>query len=102
MTAQEKEFWGELRFSITRSRKIENTYCDWIEPKTYYLDIPKTIIEGRVGFIPVGEFKFILTIAKNYIDLSEIEWENLIPSEEYDDWLILNGETIEITIIEKQ
>jgi len=101
MTEKEQDFWMELRFSISRA-KIFDAYCDWIEPKTYYLKTPSTKIEGKMGFLmPKMEvFKFKLTIPIQFDYLVEIEWVNLKQFKLDIDNLYILENTLDIHLIE--
>ena len=99
MTENEKEFWLNLRFSITKTGKF-NAYCDWVEPKAYYLNTPISIVKGEIGFLTpeMDEFDFVLTIPNQSEDLTEIDWKSLSKLQLDKENLNLIGETIEISL----
>lgn len=79
MFNEEEEFWKKLRIEIIEL-ELTNSYCDWIEPKVYYLAFPQIIIEGKIGFLnPEMEvLDFILTIPNQNEDLQEIVWKDFV------------------------
>ena len=95
----EQEFWEELRLRINQAATLENLgYCDWIEPKRYYLGFPEPRVEGEIGFVTpeTKAYKFAMMLPERFETISEIEWSNLLPAEKGKKWLELNGTRVEI------
>ncbi|GAA0732114.1 hypothetical protein GCM10009430_44990 [Aquimarina litoralis] len=102
MTIEEQGFWAEFRFRITRN-KILNAYCDWIEPKSYYLNVPSTIIEGKAGFLmpEMEEYNFKLIISKEISEFTNQEWLDLARFIIDADTIDFNGSTLTLKLVEQ-
>jgi hypothetical protein len=99
----EDEFWRLLRFQINccvpglLDPRIG--YCDWFEPKHYFLDGRSPRITGHVGFVcvrGVSDLAFTLFLGRSVDSLEEIQWEFLLPPDGSTGWLLDHGNQIEI------
>jgi hypothetical protein len=91
----EDEFWTLLRFrkmsGVPGSTEKLPGYCDWFEPKRYFLDGLAPRITGRMGFFSsnaVDHLDFTLFLRHAVRALEEIEWATLIPPDECGGWLL--------------
>jgi len=99
----ESEFWRLLQFQVNRCvPRLSDPgigYCDWFEPKHYFLDGHAPRITGQVGFVcirGVSKLAFTLFLTHSVDSLEEIPWATLLPADGTNEWLLDRGNLIEI------
>jgi hypothetical protein len=68
-------------------------FCDWFEPKRYFLDGPSPRILGRVGFVDGRNstvLAFTLCISRAASSPGDIDWPTLLPQDNTTGWVSID------------
>lgn len=92
----EQEFLENVRSSIIEQGLLEEFgYCDWIEPKRYFIGGIEARMEGLMGFLNSGisAREFSILLPENVENLADINWVALLPPANKTGWIeIVEGE----------
>jgi hypothetical protein len=79
---KEQEFWLELRLRLNRASGLDLPgYCDWFEPKHYYLSGVSPRVTGSVGFVSGKKairWPFTLNLIEAAASVDQVNWEELL------------------------
>jgi len=103
----ERWFWAGLEFRVSREMEKHPTcrqlrlWCDGFIPEDYLLDR----VPGRItGVVWIGDeqrqekWKFSLTLPYSPSCRSDINWSDLLPAPEANEWLVVDLEKKEIEV----
>ncbi len=102
----EDDFWSDLEFQICRELRgmedevLSNMWCDglsrdFIQTLNSTNNIEGTIWIGRDG---QTEMRFTMSLPRNVSTIKDINWSQLLPSEEMTEWLAIDVKSKLVTI----
>ncbi len=102
----EDDFWSNLEFRICRElrgmedRALSDMWCDGLGG--YFIRPQKRAnhIEGTIWICKDGqtEMRFTMTLPNGVSTIKEINWNDLLPTEEMTDWLAIDVKNKHVTI----
>ncbi len=97
----EREFLEALRLRINQSNDLSSLgYCDFLEPKRYFLGLPEPRIEGTIYFVGdrTGQLFFSLLLPDTCEGLDDITWHELLPPQGVHGWAQAESDRVTIDV----
>ena len=97
----DREYLEEIRFRINQSGDLSALgYCDFVEPKRYFMGAPSPRVEGVIYFVGdrTGQLKFSLLLPVDTESLEDIAWISLLPAEGRRGWAQVDDDRVTIDV----
>jgi hypothetical protein len=97
----DREFLEAVRLRINLSNDLASLgYCDFLEPKRYFVGAPDPRIEGIICFIgdQTGQLKFELLLPVDTESLEGVVWDSLLPLQHSRGWARMNDDRVTIDV----
>ena len=99
----ESQYWEKLAMLINLAAGDRDDlpgWCDWFEPKKYYLGESESRVTGSVGFVDGSrseQRKFTLFLGPGVRSMSDVDWSMMLPRDGAVDWFSIgDDDSIEI------
>lgn len=102
----EDDFWSDLEFRICgelrgmEDEALNNMWCDGLSRDFIETLNGANNIEGTIwiGWDGQTEMRFTMSLPKNVLTIKDVNWSNLLPSEEMTEWLAIDVKSKHVTI----
>lgn len=97
----DREYLEEIRLRINLSNDLSALgYCDFLEPKRYFMGAPEPRVEGTIYFVGdrTGQLKFELLLPSDTESLDDVAWNSLLPVQGSRGWLRVDEGKVTIDV----
>jgi hypothetical protein len=93
----DREYLEEVRLRINQSGDLSVLgYCDFLEPKRYFVGAPEPRVEGVIYFVGdrTNQLKFALLLPADTESLEDIAWISLLPPQGSRGWAQVDNDQV--------